>query len=142
MCRPLITIVLLAGVVGASSCRSNTSEPGPMVSPGPVSQLGPQTSLVSINSVSPAAAVAGSADLRVAVTGSNFQPWNFALWNGATILATRWVSGTELTAVIPARLLETAGSAELLVVDGDVDGWLDGYQYLKSNAVVFSVMGP
>ena len=142
MCRPLITTVLLAAVVGVCSCGSNSSMPGPIVSPGPVTLTGPQTSVLSINSVSPPAAVAGSTDLTVTVTGSNFQPWNFALWNGATILTSRWVSGTELTAIIPARLLETPGSAQLLVVDGDAEGWLDGHQYQKSNAVMFSVIAP
>ena len=142
MCRPLITTVLLATVVGVSGCGSNTNTPGPIVSPGPLSQSGPQPSVISINSVSPAAAVAGSADVTVTFTGSNFQPWNFALWNGGTILATKYVSDTQLTAVLPARLLQTPGSAQLLVVDGDVEGYLDGHQYLKSNAVSFSVIAP
>jgi hypothetical protein len=158
MCRPLITTVLLAAVVGVSSCGWNNTprpilslwpvtQPGPVIEPAPVTQ----PSAASISSVSPAAAVAGSADLTVTVTGSGFQPYNnhivsFAVWvfaNGDTELATKYVRDTQLTAVIPAKLLATPSSPQLLVVNGDLMGWGDGYRgYPKSNAVLFSVIAP
>jgi hypothetical protein len=61
--------------------------------------------------------------------------------NGDVELDTRFVSDTELTAVIPARLLHDAIVAKLSVVTGDAMGWSDGFRrYPRSNAVNFTIL--
>lgn len=89
----------------------------------------PASSQTDSISVSPASAAAGSADLVLSITGSNFSGTrhNFsqAVWssNGSqTLLATTFVSGTQLTAVVPAALLISPVSAQVFVQTGDPMG--------------------
>jgi hypothetical protein len=106
---------------------------------------------VSISSVSPPAAVAGSPDITITIGGAGFQKpsqgatpnWSFAVWeaDGAeTDLVTRVDSDSQLTATVPARLLKAPASAQLRVVNGDSMGWSDGYHgYPQSNSLSFAV---
>jgi hypothetical protein len=104
-----------------------------------------QTSPLSPNgiSISPTSAVVGSADILLTVTGSNFEglPHNSsqAMWssNGTeTPLATTFVSGTQLTAVVPANLLTSPVSAQVFVLTGDPMGDLPS---TKSGPAAFRV---
>jgi len=101
------------------------------------------TGAVSISSVSPMSAIAGSPDLTVTVTGSNFANADhnkslvvFSANGVDTFLHTTFVSGTQLTAVIPAALLASAVTATVLVETGDPIGSLP---FSKSNSIDFSV---
>ena len=94
-------------------------------------------------SISPTSAVAGSADLLLTITGSNFdnRRHNFsqAVWsaNGSqTLLATTFVSSTQLTAVAPANLLISPVGAQVFVQTGDPMGDLP---LRKSGSAGFSV---
>jgi hypothetical protein len=58
---------------------------------------------------------AGSTDITLTVTGSGFTPQSAVQLNG-TLLATTFVSPTQLTAVAPAAQLTTAGSFPVTVV--------------------------
>ena len=87
-----------------------------------------------ISALSPSSVVAGSGDLTLTVTGSNFIPGapgtgsfvNFD-GNGAT---TKYVSSTTLTAVIPASNFVSAGSHSVQVFNS----WT-----LSSNLATFTV---
>jgi hypothetical protein len=106
----------------------------------------------SISSISPSTIVAGSADVTITIDGSNFGHyghfvWSTAFWtsNGnlhdtGTSLQTTIVSDHQLTAVIPATLLRSPTSVQIVVMNGDVMGMSDGYfGYPRSNPVVFEV---
>ena len=55
--------------------------------------------------ISPASAQAGSEDVTIDLTGSNFVSVSQVRWNATTDLAMTYVGATHLTAVIPASLL-------------------------------------
>jgi hypothetical protein len=85
----------------------------------------PDASLPSID-ISPSSAFVGSADLTLTITGKNFAgpvchscTYSGAVWlaNGRqTFLETTFVSSTQLTAVVPAALLSSAGTAQVIVM--------------------------
>jgi hypothetical protein len=99
----------------------------------------------SITSINPASVIVGSPDTVVTITGSGFiapslnHQWSFAVLTTATDkpdLLTTYLSDTQLKAIVPAKPLSTARTAKLLVVNGDVMGWSDGFQrYPQSNSV-------
>jgi hypothetical protein len=98
---------------------------------------------VSISSISPTSAVAGSSDLPLTVAGNGFvgtthnKRWPVWSVNGTnTILATTSLSNTQLTAVVPAALLSSALTAQVFIQYGDPMG--DG-PLSKSNSVNFNV---
>ncbi len=104
-------------------CESTNVHP----SPPPVGAPGSPTS--SSITISPSSAVAGSPDVVVTITGTNFEGrrHNFsqAVWlaNGSqTLLATTFVSTTQLTAVVPANLLISPVAAQVFVQTGDPMG--------------------
>ncbi|HTI36585.1 MAG TPA: IPT/TIG domain-containing protein [Vicinamibacterales bacterium] len=88
--------------------------------------------------------------MTVHIAGKNFTPPDlehagstFAVWSykgGETDLDTQFVSATEVTAIIPVGLLETAATAAISVVNGDVMGWDDGVRYPQSNTLTFTVL--
>ncbi|MCA1725255.1 MAG: hypothetical protein LC748_13595, partial [Thermomicrobia bacterium] len=73
----------------------------------------PKMALASLspNDISP-----GSPQFVLSVTGNNFAP-GATVWFNSTALATSYVSPTRLTAVVPASLVTTAGTAQVTVVD-------------------------
>ena len=82
-----------------------------------------------ITALSPATVVAGSGDLRLTVTGSGFVPGHHrtvqVVWVSAagvgpsTILSSTVDSDTELSALVPAALLTTVGTAQVHVESYD-----------------------
>jgi Ca2+/H+ antiporter len=98
---------------------------------------------ISISSVSPTSAIAGSPDLTITVSGSNFfnlsHSKSFVFWslNGVeTLLSTNYVSSSELRAVIPAALMASPTTANVLVETGDPIG---SSPFAKSNSISFVV---
>jgi hypothetical protein len=79
-----------------------------------------------VSNVSPASAVAGTANsINITVTGTNFVSGTSKVtWcNACTTpvqLSTTFVSATQMTAVIPANLLTTAGTVQIGVINGSV----------------------
>src|SRR5205823_6455024 len=69
-----------------------------------------------IGSLSPASATAGGGDFTLTVTGSNFLSWARVRWSG-TELSTTFVSGSQLTAAVPARLIANSGAAGVTVTN-------------------------
>jgi len=113
----------------------------------------PPTPVPSISSISPSTVSAGSPDVTITIDGSNFGHyghfiWSTAFWTtngnmhdtGKTWLQTAIVSSSQLTAVIPAELLQNPTSGQILVINGDIMGMSDGYfGYPTSNSVTFTV---
>jgi hypothetical protein len=81
----------------------------------------------SVSAISPTSIVAGSSDLVLNVTGHYFvddpQIGTKAIWRAGgqtSTLPTNVVNTTQLTALIPAALLSSAGSAQIWVQTGDL----------------------
>ena len=70
----------------------------------------------SVSSLSPSSVAAGSQDTTVLVKGSGFVANSTVLWNSVPI-ATGYISGSALMAVIPAADLATAGTADVSVMN-------------------------
>jgi hypothetical protein len=106
----------------------------------------PPLGAVSINSISPVMAPAGSSDLTLTVLGSNFVAANLdnsvVAWsvNGSyKTLATTFVSKTQLSAVIPAALLTTPATASVWV---QIFHFADSFPARESNKVQFTITAP
>jgi trimeric autotransporter adhesin len=106
----------------------------------------------SISSISPSTASAGSPDVTITIDGANFGHYGHFVWSTAfwttdgnlhdhgTMLQTTIVSSSQVTAVIPASILQSPTSVQILVMNGDVMGMSDGYfGYPRSNSVTFTV---
>lgn len=68
----------------------------------------------SITNINPTSAIVNTGPISLSVTGSGFTSSSKVLWNG-TALATTYVSPTQLTAIIPATDLTTAGNDTITV---------------------------
>ncbi|HVB88281.1 MAG TPA: IPT/TIG domain-containing protein [Candidatus Dormibacteraeota bacterium] len=69
----------------------------------------------SVSSLSPSSATTGAPDLQVVVRGSGFVANSTVLWNSIPV-ATAYLSGSQLIAVIPAGDLATAASVDVSVM--------------------------
>jgi hypothetical protein len=74
------------------------------------------SSEIAISGVSPAEVIEGSDDLTLTVSGSGFTGKSRISFNG-TPLSTSPSSGSQLTATVPAGLLQLAGQASVAVFD-------------------------
>jgi hypothetical protein len=77
----------------------------------PFSSTNPVPALVSI---SPASATAGGSSFTLTASGGNFVAGSVVEWNGSP-LSTTYVSGTVLTAVVPASDIASSGNANISV---------------------------
>ena len=106
----------------------------------------------SISSISPSTVAPGSPGVTITINGSNFGHYGHFIWSTAfwttngnlhdtgTWLQTTIISSSQLTAVIPAKLLQSPTSVQIVVMNGDVMGMSDGFfGYPESNAVTFTV---
>jgi hypothetical protein len=87
----------------------------------------------TITSISPSCVTPGSADFTLTVTGTNFVTGSVVKFS-ATSLTTTFISSTQLTALVPAALVTTAGTASVTVVN-PTPGAI-------SNAVTFTIAAP
>src|SRR5437899_5530153 len=69
----------------------------------------------TVSSLNPTCATAGGPQFTLTVNGTNFAAISIVKWNG-TALTTTFVSATQLTAVVPAALIATTGTASITVV--------------------------
>jgi hypothetical protein len=92
-----------------------------------------QPSIASPGGLSPSSATAGGSAFQISVTGTNFVTGAKLQWDsgsGPTGLNTSVLSATQLSAVVPANLIATAGTAFLSVLNpGNA----------TSNVVVFTI---
>ena len=75
----------------------------------------------TLGSIFPTNLIAGGAGATITLSGGGFAAQSVALANG-TALATRVISGTQLTAVIPSAMLATAGTLSITVVTAGPGG--------------------
>jgi hypothetical protein len=136
MIRTTLVLVLCAVMIVATGCGSGAASQSPQPPTQPSGSL-------SINSVSPGSAVAGSPDLMLRVTGTNFDGAGAirtkAVWsaNGSnTLLVTTVASSTQLTATVPASLLAKPVTAQVFTETLDT---IEGVVSAKSNLVNFNV---
>jgi hypothetical protein len=70
--------------------------------------------LPQICGFSPGVAMAGGTGFTLTINGEYFTPSTTSLW-GTSPLATSYISSTQLTAVVPAKLIASAGTASITV---------------------------
>jgi hypothetical protein len=87
--------------------------------------------LLRVNSISPAQAIAGSPGFTLTVTGANFKTGDSKVTFDNTVLATTFVSATQLRADVPASLITSPGARAVAVQASDGTA---------SNQVVFQVL--
>jgi hypothetical protein len=75
----------------------------------------------SLSSISPTSVTAGSAGFTLTLNGGNFVPTSVVQVNGSS-RSTTFVSGTQLTAVIPAGDVASAGTLSITVVNSAPGG--------------------
>jgi len=68
------------------------------------------------SSLSPASVTHGSWNFPLTVQGSGFVPGSTVTWNGTSLFASR-VSSTQLTVYVPAGVIASAGTAQLVVTN-------------------------
>jgi sugar lactone lactonase YvrE len=81
-----------------------------------ISGTGVNALAVVLNTITPAGALAGASDTTITATGANFTATSVVNFNGAPLVTT-FVSTTQLTAVVPAALIVTTGTANITVSD-------------------------
>jgi len=89
----------------------------------------------TISSLNPLSTTVGGPAFTLTVTGTNYVPGSVVQWNGAD-RATTYVSATQLTAVIPATDLLTAGTARVTVFNSPPGGGMS-----NSMSLVIGVLG-
>jgi hypothetical protein len=90
--------------------------------------------VLSTTGLSPTSATAGGAGFTLTVNGTAFASGSTVNWNGSS-RATTYVSSTQLTAVITAADIATAGTAQVTVVNPAPGGG-------TSNAQTFTINNP
>jgi hypothetical protein len=96
-------VVLLVSILGVvAGCSDNDDKKSK--NPVPV-----------LTSVSPTTAVAGGAGFALTTNGTGFVPGSVVHWNAAS-RTTTFVTGSQLTATIPASDIASAGTAQITVV--------------------------
>ncbi|WP_183814494.1 DUF11 domain-containing protein [Tunturibacter empetritectus] len=104
----------------AGSIQLVVSNPGTPVVQSNAATVSVVTPTLSF-SISPNYATAGSPDTTITVSGSGFFADSVVMWNN-TVLATTYVSATQLTAVIPASLLSGFVQANIQVSTPETPG--------------------
>lgn len=90
---------------------------------GPIVSTNNQAPVIS--SLAPVSATAGETALTLTINGSGFGSTSNVTWNGAA-LSTGYVSANQLTAVVPAGNVATAGVANVAVVTPAPGGGTSG----------------
>ncbi len=83
--------------------------------------------LPTLSGISPNTALVGAGAQTLTLTGSGFVPSSLVRWNGAD-RTTTFVSGTSLTAQIPASDITSAGTAQVTVFNAAPGGGTSGAQ--------------
>jgi len=110
--QPMATDMAAAGDASISVSDSGLVNASPSVD---FAITGANAPSPSVGSLSPSSATAGAPDLQVVVRGSGFAVNSTVLWNSIP-LATSYLSGSAVIALVPAADMATAGSAEVSVM--------------------------
>lgn len=112
----LLTCALAGCGGGASNNDSGGGSGGGGVAPGVVPQL---------SSIVPSGATVGTSGINLVVNGAQFQPGATVEWNGSA-LASVWMSGTEMTATVPASDVASVGRANVTIANPGPSGGTSG----------------
>ena len=96
---------------------------------GSIVQLGAAPGAATLASLSPSSAVVGGPAFTLTVNGTGFASGATVQWNGVA-RTTTFVSGTQLTAAIPASDITAAGTRQVTVVNPGASA---------SNALTFTI---
>jgi Right handed beta helix region len=120
----------------AAATGLTTDQRGPgfsrFVGPVDIGAFEVQPVTQTLTGISPTSATAGDSATTITLTGSSFVNSSTADFNGAAI-ATTFVSATQLTAVIPASDLTTAGAESITVVTAGPGGGTSAAQTFTVN---------
>src|SRR5439155_20471380 len=86
----------------------------------------------TITSINPSCAIAGGPQFTLSVIGTNYDNTSVVRWNGAN-RTTTFVSSTQLTAIVLAADIATAGTAPVTVKNSTGSA---------SNPVTFTIVAP
>jgi len=78
-------------------------------------------SMPAISTLNPDSANAGATGFTMTINGTNFSTKAVANWNG-TAQTTTYVSGSQLTAAIPASLIANHGTVQVTVTNPATSG--------------------
>ncbi|MCU1257600.1 MAG: cell surface receptor domain protein [Bryobacterales bacterium] len=101
----------------------------------------PRSVPLTITSLSPNSATAGSATLTLTVNGTGFANDAAVLWN-STSLVTTFVSASQLTVAVPANLLAQPGSASVSVASGGATSNTTNFTVALPPAPSITLTGP
>src|SRR5437660_1244780 len=93
----------------------------------------------TISSLSPTCTAAGGPQFTLTVNGNNFVSGTTVNWNGSPLVTT-FVSSTRLTAIVPASLIATPGTASVTV--GGCGGTSGGATFTISATPTISSISP
>ena len=122
--------------VPAAAIASVGTNPIQVVNPGQVVSTDAPLFAVTqpapvITTLSPSSASMGGPDFTLTVNGSNFLSSLTVAWNGAP-LATKFIGGGQLTALVPAALIAAVGTGRVTVTGNGA----------SSNALTFTIALP
>lgn len=130
-----VTSTKLTASVSATDVATAGTFSITVVDPGAISSAASTFTVNAVpvvSGISPGTATAGGAAFTLTVTGTGFVSGSVIAWKGATLVTT-YVSGTKLTAAVPASDIATAGTAAVTVVDPDS---------ITSNSLTFTINNP
>jgi Galactose oxidase, central domain/IPT/TIG domain len=138
------TIALtIALVITVSGCGGSGSGQSPQSPPSPTPPPPSPTGGLSISSLSPSSVPAGSPDFMLTITGTGFDGdgviQSRVLWTSQgkeTILTRTVTSTTQIAATVPAALLISSVTADVVVEEYDR---IEGVVNAQSNSVKFTV---
>ena len=78
--------------------------------------IGQSSGAPAITSLSPNSAAPGGSSFTLTVFGANFTISSIVLWDGS-VLATTFLNGSQLTAIVPAGLIASQGSVTINVLN-------------------------
>ncbi len=95
---------------------------------------GAPQNIPTLTSIAPSSAAAGISSVNLVLFGSNFENGAAVQWNGSA-LSSSWVSGTQMTATVPASDLVSAGSAKVTVTNPNPGGGTSAARLFTISAV-------
>jgi IPT/TIG domain len=118
----LTAIVPATDLATAGTVQVTVNNPGGAVSNTALFSVTPAAAPVinTTGGLAPSSAVIGSPSFLITVSGSNFFSGSTVQWSAGstpTTLSTSFISGTQLSAVVPSSLLTGAGSAFVSVLN-------------------------
>jgi len=107
------TELVTAGLVGVAVSLPNLITSSTTVD-YPI--VGPSSSTPSVGSITPSTIAAGNTDFQMVVKGSNFAANAFVEWNNVP-LATAFINGSQIVALVPAADVASKGMANVTVTN-------------------------